>query len=188
MPFGHKTINEGEQSRDVFSGGRETLVETCEIIVGDENEFRFEDKELALKGAIYWDINSNELKRMEMIPGAGILENLRFVGVSTPSWESIALPKYEARLVFEAKSGRRIPFSFNPDSGEYVYTNPVKLWVVNDRQLILTTAEEEVVYFDTSTASVVNRNPDLSMSRKAQQLRLQNPDYFEYERRDALYV
>ncbi len=176
------------QSRDVFSGGRETLVETCEIIVGDENEFRFEDKELALKGAIYWDINSNELKRMEMIPGAGILENLRFVGVSTPSWESIALPKYEARLVFEAKSGRRIPFSFNPDSGEYVYTNPVKLWVVNDRQLILTTAEEEVVYFDTSTASVVNRNPDLSMSRKAQQLRLQNPDYFEYERRDALYV
>ena len=120
--------------------------------------------------------------------GAGILEKLSFVGISTPSWESIALPEYDAKLVFLTKNGRRIPFSFDPDNDEYVYTNPVKLWIVNTRQLILTTAEEEIVYFDTSDACIVNRNPDLTMSKKAQLLRLQNPDYFEYERRDAAYV
>lgn len=176
------------QSNELFSGNKERLIDSCELVVGDENEFRFENKELVLRGAIYWDLKSSELKRAEMASGAGILEKLSFVGISTPSWESIALPEYEAKLVFLTKNGRRIPFSFDPDNDEYVYTNPVKLWIVNTRQLILTTAEEEIVYFDTSDACIVNRNPDLTMSKKAQLLRLQNPDYFEYERRDAAYV
>ena len=98
------------------------------------------------------------------------------------------MPEYEARLSFENRDGRRIAFNAYPDRSEYLLTNPVHLWVVNDRRLILTTAEGEVVYFDTVTASIPNRDPEQTMSRAAQRARLQNPDYFEFEIRRADYV
>ena len=103
-------------------------------------------------------------------------------------WESIAMPEYEAKLSFENRDGRRIEFNSHSDRSEYLLTNPVHLWIVNDRRLILTTAEGEVVYFDTATATIPNRDPERTMSRAAQRARLQNPDYFEFEIRRADYV
>ena len=176
------------QSDGVFSASRQECIYKGELVVGDENEFRFDGCELQLTKAIYWDMNNEELKSVDIQPGKGIVENLAFLGIGAPDWESIAMPEYEARLSFENRDGRRIAFNAYPDRSEYLLTNPVHLWVVNDRRLILATAEGEVVYFDTATASIPNRDPEQTMSRAAQRARLQNPDYFEFEIRRADYV
>ena len=182
---GHYTYEVFLQRESLFSAGKEEWIFRGDLVIGDENEFRFEGRELRLSKAIYWDIGSQELKSAEIQPGKGVLEELCFLGVGAPDWESIAMPEYEARLSFENRDGRRIAFNANPESREYLLTNPVHLWVVNDRRLILTTVEGEVIYFDTATASIPNRDPELTMSRAAQRARLQNPDYFEYETRRA---
>lgn len=176
------------QSDGVFSADRQECIYKGELVVGDENEFRFDGCELQLTKAIYWDMSNEELKSENIQPGKGIVEDLAFLGIGAPDWESIAMPEYEARLSFENRDGRRIAFNAYPDRSEYLLTNPVRLWVVNDRRLILTTAEGEVVYFDTATASIPNRDPEQTMSRAAQRARLQNPDYFEFEIRRADYV
>ena len=48
--------------------------------------------------AIYWDMNNEELKSVDIQPVKGIVENLSFIGIGAPDWESIAMPEYEARL------------------------------------------------------------------------------------------
>lgn len=173
------------QKEGLFSVGKEECIFRGDVVVGDENEFRFEGCELLLKEAIYWDTRSEELKSAEIQLGKGILEKFCFLGVGKPDWESIAMPEYEARMSFESRDGRRIAFNDNPDRSGFLLTNPVHLWIVNDRRLILTTAEGEVVYFDTATSSIPNRDPEQVMSRAVQRVRLQNPDYFEYETRRA---
>lgn len=169
--------------KDIFATDREERIYRGELIVGNENELRFEGCELHLTRAIYWDMSSEELKSADIQPGKGVIDDLRFTGISAPDWESFAMPEYEARLCFENRDGRRIAFNSYLDRADYLMINPVHLWVVNDRRLILTTVEGEVVYFDTAMASIPNRDPEQTMSRAAQRARLQNPDYFEFETR-----
>ena len=47
---------------------------------------------------------------------------------------------------------------------------------------------EDALYFDTANASLMNRRPERVMSRMAQRLRLQTPDYYDYEVRGEQHV
>ncbi len=159
-----------------------------EILYGNEQEFRYQGKEFHLSSALYWNFERDCLELQSVGPGAAILTRLSYLGESIPSGETIALPEYEAALCFEMPDGRRIPFNAREDSVEYELVNPVRVWIVNERRLILRTVTEDALYFDTGNASLMNRRPERVMSRMAQRLRLQTPDYYDYEVRGEQHV
>ena len=152
-----------------------------EVVIGDENEFRFCGKELHLFAALFWSFKSDRLEIQSIRPGTAILTKLRYLGNSIPSGESIELPGYEAVLSFERKDGERVLFNFSEDSKEYEWINPVRVWIVNERRLILRTVTEDAMYFDTANVCLMNRRPERIMTKAAQKLRLQTPDYYDYD-------
>ena len=92
------------------------------------------------------------------------------------------MPHYAATLYFEDGYGWRKPFNASPTAKGFELVNPVHVWLVNDRLLILQCHDEEGggVYIDTRYNTIVNRSLDGAISRKAQQQILDIPDYFEY--------
>lgn len=187
FPHGHYTYRVSLKPRGLFSREEHLLYEGT-FAVGDENEFRFEGRELILQNAICWNFDQENLETIAVRPSAGILEQLEFVGFSIASGETVELPEYEATLCFDLPDGRRISFSFEEDSDTYEWINPVKVWIVSDTRLILRCATDDTVYLDMMHHSIVNKHPDLTMNRKTQQLRLKTPDYFDYKTKDVDYV
>ena len=116
-----------------------------------------------------------------MCRGAAVLASLVYVGESIPSGETIPLPEYDAALFFETTDGRRIPFCSDESREDYELINPARVWIVNDRRLILRAVTDDAVYFDTMRNSIVSRTAD---TMKPPANRLQNPDYFDYEAKE----
>lgn len=183
LPHGCYKCKIFQKEEGLFAKNSKKLIYETDLVFGNENEFRFDNYEIVLTSAIYWDFSKEELVTMPMKPTAGILERLEYWGDSIPSGESVTLPEYDAALLFETLEGRRIYFNNNENKQEYEYINPARVWVVNENRLILRTVTDDAVYFDTKLGSIVNRNPMLTMSSEEQKKRLQNPDYFEYELR-----
>ena len=172
----------------LFSRGAEKKLLDGEVLFGNEQEFRYRGKELHLSSALYWNFEDDCLELHSVRPGAAILTYLHYLGESIPSGETIALPEYEATLCFELSDGRRIPFNAREDSAEYELVNPARVWMINERRLILRTVTEDALYFDTANKSLMNRRPERVMSKTAQRLRLQTPDYYDYEERGVQRV
>lgn len=168
-------------SAGLFAKGAATEIFSGEFIHGDKNALRFENKEIALTTAIYWDIKEKTLKTATVRCGAAILASLAYVGESIPSGETIPLPGYDAVLFFETTDGRRIPFCSDESREDYELINPARVWIVNDRRLILRAVTDDAVYFDTMRNSIVSRTAD---TMKSPANRLQNPDYFDYEAKE----
>lgn len=166
-----KSVFFSDASEELYAG---------DFISGNRNELLFDGKELLLGAPYYWDGPADAMKTMQMRSGAGVLEHLRYIGNTIASGETIALPEYEATLYFEDSYGRRIPFNSREDSKKYEYINPAHVWIVNERMLILRAVTNDAVYIDTQYATILSRSPDTAMSRDAQRVRLQTPDYFEY--------
>lgn len=167
-------------SSGLFSKGATREIYSGEFIHGNIDELRFEGKEIILTSAIYWDMKKESLESAHMRLGAGVLVDLEYVGNSSPSGETLMFPEYDATLAFETADGRRIPFSYDEENEDYEWLNPVRVWIINDQRLILRGVTDDAVYFDTQYNSIVNRNPNRTMTPAAQRNRLQNPDYFEY--------
>lgn len=89
---------------------------------------------------------------------------------------------YTATLYFVDPQGRRRPFNASPASKGFELVNPVHVWLVNDRLLILQCHDEEGggVYIDTRYNTIVNRSLDGTVPRAMQRQILDTPDYFEY--------
>ena len=161
-------------------GGEETLLDS-ELVIGDENEFRFEKKDLVLADAICWNLETDQMEIQPVRSRAAILSDMRYVGNSVPSGESVALPGYEAVLSFEMENGKRIQFNWRENNSEYELVNPAHVWIVNERRLILRTVTDDAVYLNMGTNTILNRIPDLVMQKNEQRRQLRTPDYFDYE-------
>lgn len=168
-------------SAGLFAKGAATEIFSGEFIHGDKNALRFENKEIVLTTAIYWDIKEKTLKSATVRRGAAVLASFVYVGESIPSGETIPLPEYDAALFFETPDGRRIPFCSDESREDYELINPARVWIVNDRRLILRAVTDDAVYFDTMRNSIVSRTAD---TMKPPANRLQNPDYFDYEAKE----
>ena len=70
--------------------------------------------------------------------------------------------------------------SRNPNSKGFELVNPVQVWLVNDRLLVLKCFTDDLVYIDTRYNTIVNQSLDGTVPRKVQQRILDTPDYFEY--------
>lgn len=165
-----------EESRPVYQGT---------LIVGNRNEFMFDGKELSLTIAHYWDRNCDSMKRLCMKPLSGITRNLTYIGNTVASGETIAAPEYRATLYYTDDFGRGYVFYNKDDSQKYECINPVRIWIVSERMLILRCCSGDAVYIDAQTATIPSRHPDVLMDKKAQMLRLKNPDYFEYTQEEV---
>lgn len=81
--------------------------------------------------------------------------------------------------------GRRRPFNGNPAAKGFELVNPVHVWLVNDRLLILQCHDEEdkggSVDIDTRYATIINR----SLIGNDQRF-LDTRDYFEYTVMEAV--
>lgn len=165
----------------LFSKGVKTKLLDEWIDLGDGNEFRFNKKELHLNSVVYWNLALDCMELQTIRQGAAILTKLRFLGYSIPSGESFALPEYEAELCFETVTGRRIPFSYRENDLEFEWVNPAKVWIVNERRLILRTITEDAIYFDSEKAILMSRKPERVMSKATQKRCLQTPDYCDYQ-------
>ena len=176
------------QRGSIFSRGQEKMFYESDFVIGGENYTRFEGVELVLKNAIYWEIQTEELVTKEAEHGAGILTDLEYVGDSVPSGESLALPKYQAIMCFETYDGRRIPFCADEDSSRYELINPVSVWIVNERNMILQNPDEAGLDFDIGAARLISKRRDLTMTRAMQEKRIKTPDYYGYEMRKSRNV
>ena len=175
------------KSVSVFSA--ETAVELYqgELLVGDVNSFRFQDREIHVREALCWDFEQEALKQVKMREGCGIICNLTYQGVNIPPWEEIPMPHYTATLYFEDTWGRRWTFNSSPKSKGFELVNPVHIWLVNERLLILLCHDEDGsgVYIDTRYNTIVNRSLDDSVPKREQKKILDTPDYFEYIVKEA---
>lgn len=159
-------------TEEVYSG---------DLIVGHEKEFIFNRKEILLKAMHYWDFESDSIQIGPIKPLAGIITKMRYIGDTTASGEVIATPEYIAELCFEDLNGHRTVFNSNPNSTEYELINPVHVWIINKRLLILRSVSDDALYVDTKYNSILGRCADNIMTHQEQKGRLRIPDYFEYD-------
>lgn len=169
--------------KSMFSTGTSTTLFDGTFFVGDPNEFIFIGKEIAIRDALCWDFDTDALKTVPMKGGCGILSDFIYQGCSSASGESVPTPCYQATMCFEDQFGRRRPFN-RKVSDDFELVNPVSFWIINSHLLILHCATDDTVYIDKKFSTIVNRNPNKTMSRIERQQRLETPDYFEYEVRE----
>ena len=171
-----------QKSGSVFAPGPTKTLYRGDLLVGEADAFRFQGKEIRLHSALCWDFGQEALKSVEMREGCGIISGLVYMGTGNHPWEEVSMPHYAATLYFEDGYGWRKPFNASPTAKGFELVNPVHVWLVNDRLLILQCHDEEGggVYIDTRYNTIVNRSLDGAISRKAQQQILDIPDYFEY--------
>lgn len=171
-----------QKSGNIFAPGPAKTLYTGDLLVGDANAFRFQSREIHVKNALCWDFDRELLKSVDMREGCGIIRGLTYVGIGNHPWEEVPMPHYTATLYFEDSRGWRRPFNASPDANGFELVNPVHVWVVNDRLLILQCHDEEGdgVYIDTRNRTIVNRSLDRTIPKKIQKKILDTPDYFEY--------
>ena len=180
-PDGRHTYQVLQKSGSVFAPGPAKTIYRGGLLVGDANTFRFQGREIHVREALCWNFDQEALKRLEMRDGCGILCGLTYVGIGTPSWEEVPMPHYTATLCFEDAQKRRHSFNAVPRDG-FELVNPIQVWLVNDRLLILQCHDEDggSVYIDTRRRIIVNKSLEGSVPRKVLRQILDTPDYFEY--------
>lgn len=179
-PDGRYSYRVLQKSGSVFAPGPIKTLYRGDLLVGDANAFRFRDREVHVHTALCWDYDQKALKSVEMRDGCGILCGLTYVEISAPSEEEVPMPHYTATLYFEDARGQRHPFNSNPNSKGFELVNPVQVWLVNDRLLVLKCFTDDLAYIDTRYNTIVNQSLDGTVPRKVQQRILDTPDYFEY--------
>ena len=181
-PDGRYACRVLQKSGCVFAPGPVKTIYRGGLLVGDANAFRFQGREIHVREALCWDFDQEALKRLEMRDGCGILCGLTYVGTGSPSWEEVPMPHYTATLYYEDARGRRYPFNADLNARGYELVNPIQVWLVNDRLLILQCHDDEggSVYIDTRRRTIVNKSLDGSVPRKVLRQILDTPDYFEY--------
>ena len=179
-PDGRYSYRVLQKSGSVFAPGPAKTICRGDLLVGRADAIRFQGREIHVRDALCWDFDREALKSVEMRDGCGILCGLTYVGISAPSEEEVPMPHYTATLYFEDARGQRRPFNGSPHSKEYELVNPVHVWLVNDRLLVLRCVTDDLVYIDTRYGTIVNRSLDGTVPRKVQKRILDTPDYFEY--------
>lgn len=169
--------------RSVFAAGTGELIYEGGFPVGDENLFRFIGKELPLHEAIYWDFDKEGLETVALQPESGVLRDLAYQGVSAPYDEELPAPCYTATLYYADSRGQRRPFAAEA-SKNFDPINPVSVWIISQRLLILKDASDGAPYIDKQSSKIFKWKPDI-LSRAEQYQRLENPDYFSYQIREA---
>lgn len=189
-PDGRYAYRVLQKSGSVFASGTMKTLYRGDLLVGEADAFRFQDREIHVRNALCWDFDREALKSVEMRDGCGVLCGLTYVGAGHPPWEEVPMPHYTATLYFEDARGQRHPFNGNPHSKGYELVNPVHVWLVNDRLLILQCRDEDGsgVYIDTRYNTIVNRSLDGTVPRKVQLRILDTPDYFEYTATEAVEI
>ncbi len=182
-PDGRYAYRVIQKSGSVFAPGSAVVLYRGDLLVGEADSFRFQNQEIYVQNALCWDFGQEALKQVKMRDGCGILCGLTYVGTGAPPWEKVPMPHYTAALHFEDARGRRHSFNGNPNSKGYELVNPVHVWLVNDRLLILQChdADGGGVDIDTRYNTIINR----SLDRAAQRF-LDTPDYFEYTAAEAM--
>lgn len=182
---GRYTYQVSTVKKSMFSAGTFTTLFHGTFFVGDPNEFIFTDKEIAIRDALCWDFDTDALKTVPMKESCGILSDFVYQGCSSASGESVPTPCYQATMCFEDQYGRRRLFN-RKVSDDFELINPVSIWIINSHLLILHCATDDTVYIDKKFSTIVNRNPNKTMSKIERQQRLETPDYFEYEVREEV--
>jgi hypothetical protein len=166
----------------LFSKSKAELIYDGKLVLGDPNQWRFVNKRIALTKARCWVLELNSYQNVMLLDVAGHLSNFRYLGMRCPNGENEVLPEYEASLSYiDRTSLRCCAFNSDENSNEYEWINPVHIWPVSDSLLILLAASEEAVYVDKQFRTIANRTPELYLSHDQQKMRLQIPDYFEYD-------
>lgn len=189
-PDGRYAYRVLQKSGSVFASGTIKTLYRGDLLVGEADSFRFQGREIHVRNALCWDFDREALKSVEMRDGCGVLCGLTYAGTGHPPWEEVSMPHYTATLYFEDARGRRHPFNNSPDAKGYELVNPVHVWLVNDRLLILQCHDEDGsgVYIDTRYNTIVNRSLDGTVPKKIQMRILDTPDYFEYTATEVVEI
>lgn len=180
LPHGRYRYQISFKKRNIFAAGAgEQVIYRGSLLVGDANEFLFEQKEIHLGDASCWNFEEDALKTIVMRSGCGILANLVYQGESIASGESVPAPCYTGTMYYVDSYGTRRPFNAKP-SPAFELVNPVSIWIINEHLLILRCVTEDTVYIDNRYNTIVNRSPSATMSKAEQRQRLLTPDYFNY--------
>ena len=169
--------------QSVFSSRLGEPIYEGSLFIGDFREIAFENKELRLYEARCWNWREKKYETMSMRPGCGVLRDFAYQGMSVASGEEEPAPEYAATLYYTVKNGRLLPFS-DRENAKFDPINPVKVWIVNEHLLILLCSTDDGIYLDRQSASIFKWKPDILHSDE-QTRRLETPDYFSYQIREA---
>ena len=169
------------EKRSLFASAPGKVIDEGTFTIGNPNEFRFANRMILTKDAQCWNFDTEALKTVHMMPGSGIVKNLKYQGMDTASGETVEAPHYTGTLYYQSAYGGYREFNANPDAKDFELINPVHIWIVNDYLLILRCTTEDAVYVDTRYNTIVNRSPKITMSKSEQRMRLETPDYFNYK-------
>ena len=176
FPYGEFPYRVKKRSKGLFSANKEQLLYEGKLTIGEPEQWALDGKALYLDRARCWDMNTNRLVNIDLPKSAGCLIDFKYIGYSVPAGEEVPYPEYEATLYFYDQRGERwLPFN-STDRDDYECINPVHIWIVSPKLLMLTTVYEEAVMLDRKYNSIVNR----TLSREEERVRVILPDYFEY--------
>lgn len=178
FPYGVFPYQVMKKSKGLFFSNKEKLLYEGVLTLGEQEQWALDGKALYLKRARCWDMNTDRNINLDMPDSAGCLVDFRYIGYSVPSGEEIAYPEYEATLYFYDQRGERwLPFN-DRDRDGYERINPVHIWIISPKLLMLETVDGEAVILDRNYNSIINR--ELFLPREIERTRLILPDYFEY--------
>lgn len=113
-PDGRYGYRVTQKSGSVFAPGPAVVLYRGDLLVGEADSFRFQDREIHVRNALCWDFDREALKSVEMRHGCGILCGLTYVGTGAPPWEEVPMPHYTATLYFEDARGAAAPLQRQP--------------------------------------------------------------------------
>lgn len=184
---------DGVYHYQVFLRGKELLFKPTpdimlwegNISIGDPNISRFFRRELRLRNVSFWSADAEDSKSLPIRDGDGVLTELTFIGLSATDELEGEYPEYEGYLNFIAFDGRWIQFNYNEHSVDYELINPVKVWIVDEKKLIIQACSGDSLLVNTKRPQNIETvrlvNSCAGMTKEDQYKYLKVADYFEYD-------
>jgi len=178
FPCGEFPLQVIKEQKSLFTASAKRTLYEGILAIGQPEQRRVQGKCLYLERARCWDMGLHKMAILDLPQTAGCLCDMEFQGYSIPSGEELEYPEYTGILYFYNHNTQQWQHFNDQDRDGYECINPVHVWIISPRMLILHTVYEEAVMIDRQYSSIVNRS--LGISTDVQRHRILLPDYFEY--------
>lgn len=159
-----------------------------DLQIGDPNRSRFTGQELRLRKVCFWSCLEKKEKMALLRDGEAVLRDFEYMGKSAPADGEEPCCEYEAELGFVTYDRTYHPLNYDEFSDRFEWINPVRIWIVNEKKLLLHTCGGVSMMVNTKKVGDGRHARLVSafavceeMSKEEQYKFINDSDYFEYE-------
>lgn len=180
---------DGNYKYEISAGGglfqKKKIIFSGEIIIGNPARVRLKGKIIHLKRVKYYDLAEQEDKKKSLPEKGAIISEIEYIGRSIP--KDTDLPEkeeYIGILLRYSSDGKTQKYTYKRISEDCEAINPVHIWLVDSKRLIMKTASGTDVWLNTETSkisSAVRIINTLQDYPSGGNFYISIPEYFVYE-------